>query len=79
MKFKVEKTTLSKNGDYVTTFRSEPKVDGIFVAKGIKRFSKTSEVAVGSEHEIDPDKFKEERYSGVHEGREYTNVWWHLK
>ena len=79
MEFTVEKSTPSKNGGYVTTFRSEPKVDGIFMSKGLKRFSKTTEVAVGAKVEIDPEKFREERYSGVHEGREYTNVWWHLK
>ena len=79
MEFKVEKSTASKNGGFVTTFRSEPKVQGIFMSKGLKRFSKTTEVNVGATIDIDPDMFREERYSGVHEGREYTNVWWHLK
>ena len=84
MKFKVEKSTASKNGGFVVTLRSDNVVDkatGLY-SKGLKRFSKSEiDHAVGTELELNLAHFEVRRDEGVYldpetgEERPYTNVW----
>jgi hypothetical protein len=84
MKFKVEKSTASKNGGFVVTLRSENVVDKItkLYSKGLKRFSKSEiDHKIGTELDINLDHFEERRDEGEYldpetgEERKYTNVW----
>jgi hypothetical protein len=84
MKFKVEKSTASKNGGFVVTLRSENVVDKLtgLYSRGLKRFSK-SEInhPLNTELDINLAHFEERRDEGTYldpetkEERDYTNVW----